>query len=376
MARRQAGLHVLFASRASGVIVVLAALVASAAGSARAETPAPPPGSKPSGAIVIQESNGFPGGEKTNKKAVQKVTIVDGRLRVLDEENRWALFVSIDDKKVQEVSVDSREFVERDFAFYGKYRDGRARAIQAQAEEYVRERSRLQEAGGKEAQLRALDQEYTREGGDPANPGKIVGKFQQIPQDTRKATILVDGVPTEVTLEHVLIRENQAARPVFDLWVTKDVTLPINVFAFWNAIGTFSPEITARVLELKGTVIECKAVLDTGTFNRTFESKVLEVRTKDPGLTLADVTLPAERFTKVVAKDVQGPAAPDVPEEGISVVTGKPVDVEGALRWQHPKTGRSYWVADAAERRQADELMKKGSLPFENDPRSHYPGGR
>lgn len=365
MARRQAGLHVLF---------VLAALVLGTSGSARAQAPAPAPAAKPAGsAIVIQESNGFPGGEKTNKKAVQKVTIVDGRLRVLDEENRWALFVSIDDKKVQEVSVDSREFVERDFAFYGKYRDGRAKAIQDQAAEFVRERGRL---NGDQAKLRELEQEYTREGGDPANPGSIQAKFQPLPQDTRKATILVDGVPTEVTLDHVLIRENQGARPVFDLWVTKSVTLPINVFAFWNAIGTFSPQITQAVLKVEGTVIECKAVLDTGTFTRTFESKVLEIRTKDPGLSLADVTLPAGRFTKVVAQGQQGPAAPDgATEEIISVVTGKPLDADDALTWENTATRKRYWVANDAERNQADELKKKGPLPFENDPRSHYRGG-
>ncbi len=366
MARRQAGLHVLF---------VLAALVGATVGSARAESPAPPPGAKPAtGAIIIQESNGFPGGEKTNKKAIQKVTVVDGRLRVLDEENRWALFVSIDDKKVQEVSVDSREFVERDFAFYAKYRDGRAKAIQAQAQEYTRERSRLTD----QAEIRKLDQDYTREGGDPAHPGQIEGKHQPIPQDQRKATILVDGVPTEVTLDHVLIRENQGAQPVFDLWVTKNVTLPINVFAFWNAIGTFSPEITQAVLKVQGTVIECKAVLDTGTFTRTFESKVLEIRTRDPGLTLADVTLPADRFTKVAGQGVQGPAAPDAaPEEAISVVTGKPIDLENQvyLRWTNTKTRRDYFVTDAAERARADELAKKGPLPFEDDPRSHYRGG-
>ena len=28
-----------------------------------------------------------------------------------------------------------------------------------------------------------------------------------------------------------------------------------------------------------------------------------------------------------------------------------------------------------AEQKQADELKKKGPLPFENDPRSHYRGG-
>lgn len=364
MARRQAGLHVLF---------VLAALVSATAGSARAQAPA----AKPAGsAIVIQESNGFPGGEKTNKKAVQKVTIVDGHLRVLDEENRWALFVSIDDKKVQEVSVDSREFVERDFAFYGKYRDGRAKAIQAQAAEFVRERQRLQGANNL-AKLRQLEQDYTQEGGDPANPGNIQAKFQPLPQDQRKATILVDGVQTEVTLDHILIRENQGARPVFDLWVTKNVQLPINVFAFWNAIGTFSPQITQAVLQVQGTVIECKAVLDTGTFTRTFESKVLEIRTKDPGMSLADVTLPTGRFTKVAAQGQQGPAAPDAgpPEEAISVVTGKPLDPDAAIRWTNTKTGRHYWTTDNAERRQADELAKKGPLPFENDPRSHYRGG-
>lgn len=157
--------------------------------------------------------------------------------------------------------------------------------------------------------------------------------------------------------------------------------LPINVFAFWNAIGTFSPQITAEVLKVQGTVIECKAVLDTGTFTRTFESKVLEIRTKDPGLTLADVTLPTDRFTKVAAQGQQGPAAPDAgDEEMISVLTGKPVDTDqGAIRLEYPKLGPkvTVWCTDMAERRLVEnEYLKKGRpLPFENDPRSRYRGG-
>lgn len=366
MPLRQAGLHVPLVHAA-----LFAALVAASAPPAFAQAGPPAPvatATAPvaSAAVVIQESNGFPGGDKATeggKLVRQKVTVIDGRLRVLDEAHRWALFVSIPERTVQEVAVDRREYVERDFDFYAKYRDTRAKALRDQAKEFTDQRDRARGP----AEVRELEQEYTREGGDPRNPGAIVAKFQTLPGDARKATLVVDGRPLEVTLEHVLIRENQAAVPVFDLWVTKDVRLPINVFAFWNALGTFAPEITRALLQVQGTIVECKAVLDTGTFQRRFESRVLEVRTSDPGLTPADVSLPPGRFTKVDPKAAEAEA--DAPEQVLCVMTGRLIPAEDAGNVT-AKDGREHWV-DGRERGRARALVDEGKpLPFASDPRS------
>jgi hypothetical protein len=78
-------------------------------------SPAP---AAPESVVLVQESNGFPGGEKSGKTSRQEVAIQGPRLRVLDRRHRWALFIDLDERKVREASVDTKEYTERDFSHY------------------------------------------------------------------------------------------------------------------------------------------------------------------------------------------------------------------------------------------------------------------
>jgi hypothetical protein len=228
------------------------------------------------GVVVVQESNGFPGGEKSGAQPSRQQVAIDGdRLRVLDTAHSWALFIDLEKKTVHEASVGSKEYIERSFAYYEKYRKDRERNLASQARQFAKKAKRLEDD---EARLRKWRDEYRRGGGDPDEPGKIVARLQHFPQDKQTVTILVDRKETQVTLEHYVIRENQCDTPVFDLWTTRDVELPIDVFRFYRELGTFSPEVSAKLSEVSGTVIRCTAVLDTGSLQRTFRSKVTEVR--------------------------------------------------------------------------------------------------
>lgn len=228
--------------------------------------------------VLIQESNGFPGGERSTQLARQQIVVDGPRLRVLDTAHMWALFIDLESQKVQESAIDQKEFVERPFSHYKKYADDRARTLKSQADEWKRLREKVE---GDPKRLREAIDDYRRMGGDPQSPGKIVARLQAYPQDTKTASILVDREPTDVVLEHYVIRENQADKPIFDLWTTKTVEVPADLFRFYREIGTFSQQVTAKLLEVPGTVIECTAVLDTGTLKKTFRSRILEVRKRD-----------------------------------------------------------------------------------------------
>lgn len=332
-----------------------------AAAPLRAQEQGPPPaGPAPAKVLLIQESNGFPGGEQATELSRQQVMIVGDRLRVFDQRHGWALFVSLPDRTVQEASIPTREYVQRSFDYYERYRADRAKALREQAGEFVRQRERVKDDA---RLLRALETEYTQIGGDVRSPGAVAARLEHFPQDARKATLLVDREPREVTLEHYRIRENNAADPVFDLWTTRDLKLPVDVLAFWRALGTFAPEVSEKLIQVPGVVIECSALLDTGTFKRRFQSRVLELRTDDPALQASAVTLPAS-FKP--AQERPPEAAPRV----WSVMSGRVLEPGTEVVFIAPDR-RRYHVADAQERAALIRLLGERKEP----PFLHGPAG-
>jgi len=268
--------------------------------------------------IIVQESNGFPGGEQTSRLARQRVAVRGDRLRVLDLENQWVLWVDLEGRTVSEGEPRSRQYVERSFDELAKYRDQRERSLAGARDEFQRMKARV---GDDPQELRELVDAYRRAGGDPDQPGRIVARLQHYPQDRKQATVLVDDAEREVTLEHYVIRENQADVPIFDLWVTRDVAVPVDVFRFYRELGTFSAPVSARLREIEGTIVGCTAVLDTGSLKKTFRSRVVEIRTReaptgplavpaswtvrtdDGGGEQADDAVPCAVCQKPVAKD-------------------------------------------------------------------------
>lgn len=358
----------LCASRVSPIalVAVLAALAAAVSPVARAQDSAEqgPPRAQ---VMIVQESNGFPGGEQSTELSRQKVTIVGDRLRVLDEAHGWALFVSLPERIVQEVSVPGREYVQRGFDYYERYRSDRQKALREQAAEFTQQRARLKD---KPVELRGLETEYTRIGGDPRNPGAVTARLEHFPQDQRKTTLLVDREQREVTLEHYKVRENNGVDPVFDLWITRDLQLPVDVLSFWRALGTFAPEVSAKLQQVPGVVIECNAVLDTGTFKRRFQSRVLELRTDDPALRPDAVTLPAG-FKEVKPGD---PVVDAEQPRVWCVMTGRMLEPGREVEFVAPNR-RRYHVADAQQRVALIKLLGEGKEPpFLRAPAAPSPG--
>jgi hypothetical protein len=63
--------------------------------------------------------------------------------------------------------------------------------------------------------------------------------------------------------------------------VTEDVALPVDMFRYYRELGTFSQEVSQRLQEVPGTIVECVAVVDTGSLYRKFQTRVLEIRTQE-----------------------------------------------------------------------------------------------
>ncbi|RMG08069.1 MAG: hypothetical protein D6731_22530 [Planctomycetota bacterium] len=307
--------------------------------------------------VLLQESNGFPGAESSSPLSLQQVAIAGDRVRVLDPGHGWALFIDLAERKVREASVPSKEYVERDFRHYERYREKRARNLAAQAEEWLRLKERLEERGDAE-RLRAHVEEYRRLGGDPEHPGRIVARLEHRAQDRRKRSVRVGRERREVVVEHYLIRENQAKQPVFDLWVTEELQLPVDVLRYYRELGTFSPEVTAKLQEVPGTILECVARLDTGTLRRSFRSRVLEVRAGEP--VAGSMTVPAgwtrrQPEERGAERAGAGPAGPRAQRR--CAVCGAPLGGKG-LSYRNPITRRLLF---ACSKKHRIELIRRAS---------------
>jgi hypothetical protein len=257
------------------VLGTLAAAQPAAAQDPKTPAPAakkPAPATK--SVVLIQESNGFPGGEKKAAKlARQEVWIEGAQLRILDRANFYGMFIDLDQKLVHEVGFSSKEYHKRAFKYYDKYRKQRESALKGQKEEFLRGSKRR-----KGAELKAWREEYRGIGGDPDQPGRLQAFLEHVKKDSKTVDLLVNREPTKVKVEHYLIRENQSKKPIFDLWITTDLKLPVDLFRFYTELGTFSKPVTQKLLALKGTIVQCDAVLDTGSFYRMFKTRIKEVR--------------------------------------------------------------------------------------------------
>jgi hypothetical protein len=330
----------------AGALLCLSPAVAQA--DPTSPSPKAPPAKAPPSIVLVQESNGFPGGEKTTRLALQKVAISGGNLRVLDVTHGYAFFVDLNKKEVFECDLRSKEYVHHPFSYYKKYRDQRTKTLADQRDEFVRRLKRLE---GKVAKVREWKNEYRKIGGDPEHPGKLVAKLQHYTGDAKTVDLMVDRELKKVRVEHYIIRENQG-RPIFDLWVTKDVKLPVNLFRFYRELGTFSAPVTKKLLELEGTIVQCEAVIDTGSFHRVFKTRVKEVRHERP--TLPPIFV-AKKPWKEASKETKAAPLPKIP----CALCGKPL-VTDKKKWttfREPWGKRRTFYVDSATCRR--KLVKK-----------------
>ncbi len=315
---------------------------------ARADAADEPRGDEDPYVVLIQDSNGFPGAEQSSELARQQVAIQGDRLRMLDPAHQWALFVDLAERVVREANVGAQQYVERPFQTYKKYKLQREKNLAAQKEEFLRTKQRLED--DKKA-LRQWIDTYRRAGGDPEQPGRIVARLQHYPQDEKVVALWVDGEERQVKLEHYVIRENHADVPVFDLWITRDVTIPVDLLRFYRELGTFSAPVSERLQQVPGTIVACTAVVDTGSLKKTFRNRVIEIRTQDTPQPLG-VPDPWERVEEKPEASASAEAA------AVScAVCDKKVPVDKAITFREPWGPRRTHALCSTEHRR--ELVRR-----------------
>lgn len=324
--------------RIVATLVVSAGLVFSSAGSARADL------------VIIQDSNGFPGGGQV-EEARQRVFLGEDRLRVLDEQHGWALYVLRDKKLVREASVGDRTFVEKPFSDYQKIRQEREATRTGKVAEYQKEREKAKTDAAR------VDLKKTIEGMGLREDGKTLARTEHF-NEWRNVSVIVGGVRKELKAEHVIVRENEGP-PVFDLWTVPEMARPEGLYRFYNEIGTFSEPVIAEVMKLPGFPVEISATIDDGNNHKTLHSKVIEIRDQ--------VTAPADYEIPAGWKQVQPQQtalAPAVATKcavcGKSIVPGSD---DGSTLWRNPFDGRPYPVCSDEHRREMIKRVARGDSP-------------
>ena len=339
------------------LLAALPLLLLSLGSPAAAQEPAPDGQQAPASNVLIQESNGFPGGEKKSAEpSRQEVWIEGDRLRIFDRANSYAMFIDLEAKQVIEADFFRKVYYERPFSYYEKYRHEREQALADQKAEFVRG---VERRSGDE--LKAWREEYRKIGGDPDQPGRLRATLEHIPADRKTIEVLVDREARQVTVEHYRIRENQAERPIFDVWTTTDIELSTDLFRFYRAVGTFSAPVTQELIALKGTILSCDAVLDAGSFHRMFQSSIQEVRSgrgagsirfETEKMRAAEWRTEAEWEAKKQADDAERRAAQPKP---VCATCGKEISGE-PTKFKSP-WGSEIYLLDSTECRAA--LVKK-----------------
>lgn len=294
--------------------------------------------------VIVQDSNGFPGGGQV-EEARQRVFLGGDRLRVLDDQHGWALYVLRDKKVVREASAGERTFVEKPFSDYQKIREGREATRAANVAEYHKLVAKAKDDAERALLKKTIEGKGLREDGKTLARTERFGEVHDFP-------VIVGGVRKVLKAEHVVVRENEGA-PIFDLWVTADLARPEGLYKFYEEIGTFSAPVIAEIMKLPGFPLEISATVDDGNNRKTFHSRILEVR--EQAVAPADYDVPAgwKQVTPQEQNKEPTPAAVKCVICGKSCV---PDSGDGSTFWRNPYTNVKQPVCSEEHRR---ELIKR-----------------
>jgi hypothetical protein len=199
------------------------------------------------------------------------------------------VYLGLHERRWQEAYPTSRRYREHPLEELEARRDREARRRQRQAAQLRRQRQRLLDRG-EHAAARELEREISAAGLRlDAQPDRV--RLEHFPQDRRQVEWVVDGQARSVTVEHYQVRVNQAAKPAVELWVTRDVELPVRLLDFYRAMNLFQAGVADRLEDVPGVVVEATLRVQQGALTRDLTTRVLRVRT-DPPLREADLRLP------------------------------------------------------------------------------------
>ena len=214
--------------------------------------------------VLTAESNGFPGSHAA-ADAILQISLKKSTMRIINS------------RQYHVVTIDMKNNLFREFSGYHKAYEQKTvtsfEALRMRREKHHREAIKVA-LGIKDKKEQKLAIKALRKDGIEIN-GLIVAKTERL-KKVRLFKVRVDGVLRTVNCTRIYIRENNALKPCFDLWVTKDLNIKDNFLRFYE-LGTFSKAVIAELKKIKEFPLRVEALVDTGGPKKRIHCEVKSV---------------------------------------------------------------------------------------------------
>lgn len=212
---------------------------------------------------LLAESNGFPGASTSNDARL-RIAVKASSMRIINAAQFHVVTIDMEKNVFREFSAYHKVYEQKTASSFEKLRQKR----EAQQRKQIEEVKKLSEKDKAQA-LKEL-----REDGIELS-GKIVAKTERT-KITKAFKVRVDGVMRSVTCTRLLIRENNARRPAFELWVTKEIPVKENFLKFYE-LGTFSKAVIAELKKVTDFPVRIEALVDTGSVKKRIHCEIKDI---------------------------------------------------------------------------------------------------
>ncbi|MDF1664557.1 MAG: DUF4412 domain-containing protein [Planctomycetota bacterium] len=215
---------------------------------------------------LLAESNGFPGASTSND-AMLRIAVKKSSMRIINSAQFHVVTIDMEKNVFREFSAYHKVYEQKTASSFEKLRQKR----EAQQRKQIDEVQKLSDKEKAQA-LKEL-----REDGIELN-GKIVAKTERT-TITKDFRVRIDGVMRNVKCTRLLIRENNARLPAFELWVTKDIPVKENFLRFYE-LGTFSKAVIAELKKITDFPVRIEALVDTGSVKKRIHCEIKDIETE------------------------------------------------------------------------------------------------
>src|SRR5690606_9036729 len=160
---------------------------------------------------LVAESNGFPG-QTSSSEALLTISVKEKAMRIVNPSHFHVVTIDLAENRFCEFLATLKKYEQKTVSDFEQFRNKRETERRRQIDIY----NKLSDGPEKLEALKSLQ----REGIEPN--GSIVAKLEKTGKK-KPITVRMDGQDREYVCEQVLIRENNALKPVFELWVTTEI---------------------------------------------------------------------------------------------------------------------------------------------------------
>lgn len=216
---------------------------------------------------VLAESNGFPGASSSSD-ATLRIAVKGSSMRIINAAQFHVVTIDMAKNVFREFSAYHKVYEQKTASSFEKLRQKREKQQREQIEVAKKLTGKAKEAALKELRDDGIELD-----------GQIVAKTERLKQE-RQFRVRVNGEMRVVKCTRLLIRENKALRPSFDLWVTKDISVKDNFLRFYE-LGTFSKAVIAELQKVTEFPVRIEALVDTGSVKKRIHCEIKDIETEE-----------------------------------------------------------------------------------------------